>query len=176
MRAASWLLLPLLAGGCVLRGAPVSPYGRDVSLVGPHEPIQGELIAVGSDTIWVLQQSLLRAKPLSSERRIDVRRHTFGFRRTMKWMAIAGVSTGVALMVSCMSYESSGDGGGNSGGCLGVVPVTTLFFAAAGLLFGSINDYTTVHRFAPADSNLFRPYARYPQGLPDSIRVHNFKR
>jgi hypothetical protein len=172
MRVASIMLIPLLVSGCLVRGTPISPYGREVTLVGPHERISGELIAVASDTIWVLGDAGLRAKRLTEERRIDVRRHNFGFGRTMRWMLTAGLATGGALMISCQSYESSDDGSGDSATCLAVVPMTGLVFAGFGLLFGSINEYTTVHRVAPAESGRLQGFSRYPQGLPDTLRRH----
>jgi len=171
MRVASGLLLPLVLTGCVLRGAPISPYGRDVTVHVVGEPVRGELIAVTADTIWVLQPSMLRPVAVRDQRRVDATRHSFGLRRTMRWMVTAGIATGAALFISCNSYESSGDGTGDTGGCLLVIPGTTAVFAAAGFLLGSLNERHTKLRVSPAETARLRPLSRYPQGLPDSARL-----
>lgn len=162
--------LVALAEGCAVRGMPVSPYGRTATLVGARSAMKGELIAVSPDTIWLRSDSTLLPYTSASYRQVQVQRHDFGLRRTLNWLGWAGVGTGAALMVACNSYESSPDGGGDSGTCIGVLPGTVLFFAAAGLVFGSINEYTSRHRVQPTDIERLRPFTRYPQGLPDSLR------
>jgi hypothetical protein len=169
MRVASCLLIPALLTGCVLNGPAISPHGRSATLPGYYRN-SVELIALTADTLWVEQLATLHAVPVAQGLRVHARRHDFGLARTMRWMAITGAATGTALFVSCTSYESSPDGNGDSGGCLGVIPVTTLFFAAAGLLFGGINEYTSVHRLTRADSARIRAFSRFPQGLPESLR------
>ena len=168
MRAASLLVLALVGSGCAVSGAPVSPYGRDVSIAVRDERVRGELLGVGSDTLWVLQGTAVRAVSLSTGRRIEVRRHTFDMRRTLKWLGIAGVATGATLMAACQSYEADGGGGGND--CLAVLPATALFFGVSGLILGALNDHTTVHRLAPSDTVRLRAFSRYPQGIPPWIR------
>lgn len=174
MRVAKAVLLGALAAlaeGCALRGLPVSPYGRTATLIGERNTMKGELIALSADTIWLRSESTLLPHASASYRQVQVQRHDFGLRRTLNWLGWAGVGTGTALMIACNSYESSPDGGGSSGGCIGVLPGTVLFFAAAGLVFGSINEYTSRHRIRPTDVERLRPFTRYPQGLPDSLRI-----
>lgn len=170
MRAASWLFVPLFTSGCVLSGLPISPYGREVRVHDAQNQIRGELIAVASDTLWVLQGSTLRHVVLSTQHKIVVRRHNFTAERTMRWMLPAGAGTGAALLVACRSYERSEDGNVDAG-CVEHVAGTMLSFAAAGLIFGGINAYTAVHRLTPADSVRLRAYSRYPQGLPEAVRA-----
>jgi hypothetical protein len=168
------LALILLAGltGCALRGAPISPYGRAVTLhpesgMGPKA--SGELLAVSRDSIWLNRSSAVVAYPVASLRQVRVQRHRFGFQRTMKWMGIAGLGTGSLLMVACNSYYAS-EGGGGDGDCIGLVPGSLLLFGAAGLLFGAINELTTRHYHLASETEFLRTFARYPQGLPDSLR------
>lgn len=170
MRAAKWLLLPLVLTGCVLRGPPISPYGREVTVHSASEAVRGELIAVTTDSIWVLQPSTLRTLALRDQRTVEVIRHNFGFRRTLRWMVTAGVVTGGALFVSCASYESSSDGSGDAGGCLLVIPGTTAVYAVAGFLLGGLNERNTRQRVSPAEVARLQPLSRYPQGLPDAAR------
>lgn len=74
-------------------------------------------------------------------------------------------------MISCSSYESSSDGSGDSGSCIGVLPGTVLFFGVAGALFGAINEHSSKFRIKPVDTETLRPLSRFPQGIPDSARV-----
>lgn len=180
MRVRNRLLvaLPLLVNACVLSGGPVSPYGRSAT-VYPVAPaavskVRGELMAASADTVWLLRDSTLVPFASSRLHGVEVQRHEFGAKRTMKWMSIAGLVTGVALMVSCSSYESSPDGGGDSGGCVAVLPGTLLFFAATGGIFAFFNDYSSKQRILPGGTVRLRPYARFPQGIPDSLRRLQF--
>lgn len=172
MRLASAVLIAFVVSGCVLPGAPISPHGRVANLqLLRGGNVRGELAAANRDTIWVFSRDGLVAWNTAELRRVHVRRHPFGFERTLKWMGWAGLGTGIALMVSCMSFEASTDGGGESSGCLLVPPVTVGFFAGAGLLFGAINEVSARHSLAPTDTDRLRPFARYPQGIPDSVRM-----
>lgn len=165
-----WIVaLPLAASGCVTAGAPISAYGRPATVHAEGARTSGELLAASADTVWMLWSSGLRPIPASSIRRVDVQRHTFGLRRTLKWLGFAGLGTGAALMISCSSYYSSQEDGGGAD-CYGVVPGTMLVFAAAGLLLGSINEYTTKHRLRGVDTERLRTWSRYPQGIPDLLR------
>lgn len=162
--------LAALSAGCAVRGMPVSPLGRTATLIGDRVQVKGELMALTPDTIWLRSDSTLRPYAGAEYRQVQVQRHTFGLRRTLNWLGWAGAGTGAALMIACNSYESSPDGGGDSGTCIGVLPGTVLVFAAAGLIFGSLNEYTSRHRMQPGDTERLRPFTRYPQGLPDSLR------
>lgn len=161
--------LAALASGCTISGMPVSPYGREATLVGQRDRVTGELIALTPDTIWLLSGQAVQPHT-GRFQRIDVRRHNFGLRRTMTWLGWAGAGTGTALMIACNSYESSAEGSGD-GDCAAVLPGTVLFFAAAGVIFGSINEYTSRHRLRASDTLRLRAFTRYPQGLPDSLRM-----
>jgi hypothetical protein len=166
-------LIALLAtSGCVLRGAPVSPYGRQAQ-VRPQGTLamRGELIAATQDTIWIFNNHGLLPYTTAELRRVDVQRHRFGMGRTMRWMGWTGLATGAALMVACNSYEASSDGSGDSGACFGVISGTVLFFGLAGVLFGSINEYTSKFYIHPSETERLRPFTRFPQGLPDSART-----
>lgn len=171
MRAARWLILPLLASGCAVRGLPISPYGRAVSMKAGTEAIRGELVAISADTIWVQQGDSLRPVVLAPSQRVDVQRHSFGLRRTVRWLGLTGLATAASLMIACNSYESSSEGGGDNSACIAVLPATSLFFGVAGLIFGAGNQWSSVHRLAAADTARLRSFSRYPQGLPASLRV-----
>ena len=158
-----------LLGGCVLSGHPVSPHGRSASVFPRGESrVRGELIAATRDTVWLLADSSLVPFRMASLRGVNVDRHRMGFGRTMKWASIVGAATAAALLVSCNSYESSSEGSGSS--CSGVFPATFVFVAAAGGLFGLLNEYSSKHHLSPDRFERLAPYARFPQGMPDSLR------
>lgn len=175
MRAAKWILVPLLLGGCAVKGAPISAYGRPVTIQSGNQHTQGELIAVTGDTLWILQRDSLRAEVLVRGQQVQVQRHDFGMRRTLRWMGITGLATGVSLMIACTSYEASGDGSGDGSSCIAWLPGSLLFFGVAGLLFGAGNQHSSNHRFTAADTARLRSFSRYPQGLPDSVRALRFQ-
>ena len=158
----------LAASGCVLPGPGLTPYGRMATMnpkVGTG--IEGELLAA-SDTVWLRSGSVLVGRAASDLLQVNVRRHTFGARRTYAWLAIGGAVTGAGLMLSCASYESS-DGGGDSGGCVGLIPFFSALFIVAGSVFALTNYMSATRTYAPGDS-LLPSFARFPQGLPDTVR------
>jgi hypothetical protein len=162
----------LVTSGCALSGAPISPYGRQAEVRATSGSSQrGELIAASADTVWLMSNAGLTPFTTAELRRVEVERHGFGMRRTMKWMGWLGVGTGIALMISCNSYESSSEGSGDGGSCVGVLPGSVIFFGLTGALLGMFNESSRHHHFKPAETDRIRPYARFPQGMPDSLRL-----
>ncbi|MEX2180258.1 MAG: hypothetical protein WD801_16200 [Gemmatimonadaceae bacterium] len=158
--------------GCIHPGAGISPLGRQATIhpIG-GSPWKGELLAVSSDTVWLLTGDFVSALRSDAIDRVVIRRHDFDAQRTFKWMTIAGAATGVALMISCTTYKASPDADGGSGGCVGTIPFAVLTFLLPGSLFALSNHLSAHQRFAPRDTYRLLPYARFPQGLPDTIRM-----
>ncbi|MEX2154003.1 MAG: hypothetical protein WD825_11740 [Gemmatimonadaceae bacterium] len=165
-RSAAILAVVLLAG-CVIPGVGISPYGRATTVhpkTGPR--VAGELLAANGDTVWLLSAGAVRSFGAAELRSVDVARHRFGAKKTFVWMSVAGLGTGVALLISCSSYASTEDG---SADCGGVLPGTFLFFVVTGAVFALFNEYSSKHHLKPDDTPSLRPFARFPQGLPDSL-------
>lgn len=163
----------MLAGGCILPGASVSPYGKPATVYTARGgSATGELIAASADNIWLLQNGSLAVFATSSIVSVDVERHRFDGSKTVKRMTLTGLATGAALTVSCIRYNSHD--GGNGGGCGGVLLGTTGVFAAIGGLLAISNDHSSMYHLVPTDSNLLRAHSRFPQGLPDSLRARLF--
>ena len=160
----------LVITGCHARGFPIGEYGRPVVVQMPTYRLEGELLAVAPDTLWLLSGPQLTPVATALARQLYVQRHDYGMGRTVRTMAWSGLATGVALMVSCLMYESSADGSGDGAACLLVVPVTAATFAGVGVVLGAINSMTTHKRYDPAQLDRVRPFARYPQGMPESMR------
>lgn len=154
--------------GCVLPGGRISPYGRATTVFPiAGERVSGELLAVGRDTVWLLSGDTLRAIGAGGIRRIDVDRHRFNGNKTMLWMSLAGTGTGVALVLSCVSYKNSEDD--SSVSCGGVLPGTLLLFLVAGAVLAFSNDHSSKYRLSPVETERLRAFARFPQGIPDSL-------
>ena len=168
-RVPLFILALTLLGGCVLSGHPVSPHGRNASVFPRGESrVRGELIAATRDTVWLLADSALMPFRMASLRGVNVDRHRMGFGRTLTWASIAGAATATAMLYSCHLYASSSDGSGSS--CSGVFPGTFVFFAVAGGLLGLLNEHSSKHHLSPERFDRLPPYARFPQGMPDSLR------
>lgn len=146
----------------------VSPYGRRATVFPVAAPTTtGELVAVTRDSIWLMRDSTLLVFASPAVRRVQVQRHQYDAKRTMLWMAIAGGTTALALTTACSSYESSAEGSGDS--CVQVFPAVLATFAIAGGLFSLFNHASSRHNFTADQVDAMRPYARFPQGKPDSL-------
>lgn len=145
-----------------------SPYGRRATVFPVSAPTTtGELVAVTQDSIWLMRDSTLLVFASPEVRRVQVQRHQYNAKRTMVWMAIAGGTTALALTTACASYESSSEGTGES--CAPVFPAVLATFAIAGGLFSLFNQSSSRHTFTADQVDAMRPYARFPQGVPDSL-------
>ena len=153
--------------GCVVARQPISPVGRAVRIIpvpsDTAEKLAGELMAVSADTLWVgvAQDSEIVSIPLAQVRRVEVRRHKLGAGKAMTYSVILGLATGGALSAACASVE-----GADCGGVLPGVFVSWMFWG--GLSVISLESSAKIGVSA-GDWERLRPYARFPQGLPDSL-------
>jgi hypothetical protein len=168
-RIVSPALLGLALSGCILSGAPISPYGRHAELKRDGDDVRGELLAVSPDSVWLMRESTVASYATSTLRGVNVRRHTLGMKRTLTTMAIAGAVFGGMMLSACNAYNAMPDEGDTD--CGDVFPVALLSFLGGGVLYGAINEYQSKHHLLPRDTDRLRPFTRFPQGLPDSIRV-----
>jgi hypothetical protein len=120
----------------------------------------GELIAVSPDSLWLLDDDALSAFPLARMRRVDVRESSFSAGTALLWSLAAGLISGAALTAACESVS------GDCGAVLPTVLLSWTFFGTIGGLAVQPSRYTELP--APAADQL-RPYARFPQGMPDSF-------
>jgi hypothetical protein len=163
--------MSLFATGCVIPGPQISPYGRQATtrFAGGGEVIRGELLAATSDTVWFLENGVISRYPTRDLSDIAVRRHPFTAQRAFTAMMIGGGVTAVAMMVACGRYNAMPNEGNTE--CGPVLPVTLLLYALPGLLFATGQHYNSQIRMAPSEVDRLRPYARFPQGIPDSVRA-----
>lgn len=165
--AVALVAFPLLLAGCLMRGDPVSPYGRRATVHhGRQQVSTGELLAVQRDSVWLMHASGVRAFAVQDVAGVIVRRHRMNGWRTMQGAAIVGAGVGLALGVACARYEATEEGRG--AGCMGVAPGAFLGFVLAAMPFAVFNEYSSRMLLPPTDSLRLRAHARFPQGASDS--------
>ena len=156
-------LVALLATAC-LPARVISPYGRPATVRGSGGPrSDGELLAVSPDSIWLWRHGAVSGHAVRDVSHVTVERHPYGARLTMALMGGMGAVAGLMLNGACVSVESAN--------CDGVFSGVFGFSLASGALFSIINHYSSLYRFSPGETDRLRPLARFPQGLPDSIRT-----
>ncbi len=162
---ASVLLATTLVTGCVLPPARLSPNGRSTVLHVADGQVHGELIAVTPDTVWLLTQPGGVPTPFSANSvvRLDVQRHRMGGTRTIQIMSVVGTATGALLMVACGQVDDAS--------CGAVLPATLLTYLGLGALFAVVNSHSAWMSYTPAQFMVARPYTRFPQGMPDTLRT-----
>jgi hypothetical protein len=158
------LTLSIAVSGCASAKPGLPLGGRTVELRGtePKSPkVSGELLAVGPEQVLVLTSAGVRGVPASQVKEARVLRHGLTGRKAWLWVAIGALGTGLALTAACASVEDT-----NCGGVLGVT------IGAWGLIGGpaaaSLAKSSQLRVKGP-DFTPLRPYARFPQGLPEGL-------
>ncbi len=159
MRATLSTVLLLLATATATPAQRLQPpLGSQVQLkLSSERSLNGELLAVSQDSIWLLQPRGLASVPLGDVSRVRVDHGGMGASGALIWSLIAGVVSGVALQSACSSVSDAD--------CGGVLPGTLLIWA----LIGAISAPSMQHaRYAKlrAEPDSLRAHARFPQGLP----------
>ena len=160
----SGLVAATLAAGCALPAPRVSPNGRTTMLHTGSGRVNGELIAVSLDTVWMLTRPGGTLAPFASANivRLDVQRHAMGATRTIQAMSLVGLATGVLLSIACSSVDDAS--------CGAVIPATMIPYVGLGAIFGLFNFESAWLKYGSFEVIRARPYARFPQGLPDTLR------
>ena len=163
---ASAFLVAAFIAGCALPPPQLSPTGRLTTVHTPADRIAGELIAVTPDSVWLLTRPDGVLTPFRAEGivRLDVQRHRMGATRTMQIMAVVGAATGVLLNISCSQVDDAS--------CGAVLPGTMLTYLALGSLLALVNFESAWMKYQPGQLILARPFTRFPQGLPDTLRTN----
>jgi hypothetical protein len=168
-RSAAAVVLVVAVGGCATSRPRLSVLGREVEVVGRGaEPgrARGELIAVGPEQLWIRDAQGVAAHPLAGLRKVRVERHGLDGKKGLTWALIGALVTGGALTAACSSAEGSSD-------CGLVFPVVGLSWAVFGGL--SALDLRRSSRLSVKDPDWddLRPYARFPQGIPEGLDLHH---
>ncbi|HET8648220.1 MAG TPA: hypothetical protein VFO85_22175, partial [Vicinamibacteria bacterium] len=154
------------AAGCATADRSGTFLGRSVTVVpaegAAQRPVQGELIAVEPERIWVLGREQAVPVPLNAVREVRVQRHRMTRSRGWAWTAIGALVTGGALAVACGSVE------GNDG-CGAVFAAVAGTWVVLGGLPSLALDQSAMMRLTQPTPEQLRPYARYPQGAPPAV-------
>ena len=134
-------------------------YGRQARVEVTGGNVNGELLAVGEDSLWVLANGGLAAIPQTDVRRVRVQRHEFSGGRAMSWAAIGGLVTGAGMTIAC----SAVDGTSGCGGVFVAVGFSWLVFGGLAALGVENSRWVDINSYPMALSR----YARFPQGWPD---------
>ncbi|MFI5183342.1 MAG: hypothetical protein ACHQNV_03005 [Vicinamibacteria bacterium] len=123
-------------------------------------PVKGELIAVGPEQLWVLEDKGIHEVPLGGVREVDVRRHGLDGQKAGLWALAGAIVTGGALAAACSKVST---------GCGRVfLGVGATWAVIGGLSAASLQQSSRLPVRPPAWETL-RPYARFPQGLPPDL-------
>ncbi len=150
----------------VATGTAQAVRGREVSYAtapraGQSGRLRGELLAVDQDSVWVLGKQGVVAVRLGDLTEGWVRRHGLKRSTGILFGSLVGLASGVALMAACSSVEGAES-------CGALVPAFTLTGGVLGVLAG-VSMESSSHLQLPATASALRPYARFPQGMPDGI-------
>lgn len=135
--------------------APRLVYGRHVDVRLPQEVrLEGELLAVGADSLWLVRDGEPFGVALSAVNRVRVQQHEARAGGVLAWAGIGALITGAAMSAACSSVAEE---------CGGVF----IGMAIPWALFGGIaaasvsSSRWTEAGVTEADLSKF---ARYPQG------------
>ncbi len=152
-------------GACASTMPRPAVFGRNVEVQrrDAKEPTRGELVAVETDGLWVAGQEQVEAIPLRSVDRVRLQRHEMNGKAAGTWAALGAVITGGALTAACWMAKADGCG--------------KVFLAVGGtwLVIGgpsaaSLGESSKLD-FRQADWDRLKPYARFPQGIPEGLDV-----
>ena len=162
MKTLTVVLWAGLLAGCSSALQPLSPLGREVSVSRVDNEVNvGELLAVSEDSVWMVQPSGNVSVPIGEVRRVNVRIGHLTWGDAVGYGAAVGLLAGAAMMTACNQAEADGCGS------------VLVGFGVSGLIWGAIAGLTfeasSHRRFTRQQWEALRAYARFPQGLPDSV-------
>jgi len=155
----------------ILLGSALATFGlaspitaqRDARLLGhtvhvtqqDNTRLVGELLAVQSDSLWLLDAGQPRALLLQALDEVQVRGRGMSGSGILVWSLLGGIASGVPLTVACATVTN---------GCGVVLPTVMLSWLLVGGVAAAITG--SPHRSVGPYPELLAPYARFPQGLP----------
>ena len=156
-------LVALVLTDCATAQVPL--FGRSVEVKAPgakgDAAAKGELLAVGAEQLWILVPTQVREVPLREIEQVRVRLHGLDGGKAWTWTLAGALLSGVALAAACSQAR-----GGN---CVGAFALPALGWGLfGGLSAADLEKSSRVLVRAPYLEAL-RPYARYPQGLPEGL-------
>ena len=165
-RTVGLVSIALVIGGCASSTPRLSVLGREVEVrhtsADPGGPVKGELLAVGPEKVWVVGPKDVRSIPRSEIQEVRVRQHGTTGRKAAYRLIIGALVSGTVLALSCSSVEDTND-------CGKVFLPVVLSWGALGIPSAMGLAKSSQLRIKPSSWDSLRPYARFPQGLPDGV-------
>ena len=155
-----------VAGSLAAQSAERRVTGAEVrvNVRGYTADVRGELLAVMGDTVWVQRVGAPGSVPFAFDDVIAarVRAHGAGDSWTMRRVFMGWGATSLGLMVACVQAEAAD--------CSAVLLVMAIPWGIIGGVAAISNESGTWLRFLQEELTALRPYSRFPQGLPASLR------
>jgi len=148
---------------CVVSRQPVTVLGHSVRIT-PSErdsASSGELIAVSAESVWVAPGAEIVSVPWSRVGRLQVRLSNVNGGGAMAYSVVMGLLTGGALFAACSQVEDTE--------CAVVLPGVLGMWLLLGALSAMTIESSSQKALGAAQWEALRAYARFPQGLPDSL-------
>lgn len=163
-RSAWAIWFGVLAAACAT--ARPSVHGRVVEVEqtkgGRGEPVAGELIAVGTNQMWVAGPArTVRSVSRTEVQEVRVRQHGLTGTKVAAWVILGALVSGAALSLSCSSVEGSE--------CGRVFLPVLLTWGVLGVPAAVGFARTSQLHVKPSDWETLRPFARFPQGIPEGL-------
>ncbi len=137
-----------------------SVLGASVQVAVANAPkIKGELIAVGTDRVWVLRGLELLTAPIARVSLVRLKRHKLDGTAGLIWTVVGGVVSGGLLTAACSSVDGTE--------CGGVFLGVMSWWGVLGGLSALSLEASSLQDFRPGEYEGLRAYARFPQGLPE---------
>jgi len=151
-------LISTLAG-CATVARP-TVFGRhvEVKTSDGSAATAGELLAVQDGQLVLRTDRGPEPLPLSTVSKVRIKRHDWGGQRGFVWTLIGGVVTGAALSSAC---------GQVSTGCGSVGARVFALWLVVGGLSSVGMEHASHFDIARPTPDALRPFARFPQGLPE---------
>ena len=132
------------------------PLGSRVRLnLTGERNLNGELLAVDHDSVWLLQKHELASVPLGDVSEVRVDRGGMGAKGALLWSLTFGIVSGVALQTACESVSDD----------CNILPVSLGLWAIIGAA-SAASLQSTRQTTVPPEPTSLRLWARFPQGLP----------
>lgn len=122
---------------------------------------EGELLAVHRDSLVLAVGGTLRWLPMDRIERARIDRRVHGIGPSVRGTALGGLGSGFGLMIACMSAEADG--------CIVILPAVIGASLIIGFLGGLETERFRYETFASPTTEQLRPWARYPQGMPEGL-------
>jgi hypothetical protein len=119
--------------------------------------LEGELLAVGADSLWVMRDREPFGVSLSDVSRVRIQQHQASAGGVLAWAGIGALVTGVAMSAACSSVAEE---------CGGVFVGMAIPWALFGGIAAASVSGSRWREAAASEADLSK-FARYPQGWPD---------